>query len=80
MFTTRRSLVLNPLVILLLFLEGCTGFGSTYMARDRFDYNKAIGDSLKEQTLLNVVKMRYLDWPVFLDVDQIVTAYTMEQI
>ena len=34
----------------------------------RMEYNKALGQSESEQLLLNIVKMRFLDRPVFLNV------------
>jgi hypothetical protein len=61
-----------------LALAGCAAVGPQTVARDRFDYNGEVSRSWKEQTLLNIVKSRYLDMPVFLEVAQIVSGYTLE--
>jgi len=65
-------------VVAILFLSGCTHIGPKTVPRDRFDYNTAISDSWKEQTLLNIVKLRYADMPLFVEVASVVSGYTLE--
>jgi len=59
----------------LWLLSGCTGIGPTTVSRDRFDYTAAISDSWKHQMLFNIVKIRYGDAPVFLDVSSVISQY-----
>ncbi len=61
-----------------LVLTGCATIGPPSVKRDRFDYNTAISDSWKEQTLLNIVKIRYADMPLFVEVASVVSGYTLE--
>lgn len=57
---------------------GCGSIGPATVARDRVDYLSAIGESWKEQTLLNIVRLRYSDAPTFLDVSSIISGYTLQ--
>ena len=66
------------LAVLLLVLTGCASLGPNSVARDRFDYTTAVADSWKRQMLLNIVKIRYGDAPIFLDVASIINQYSFE--
>lgn len=79
----RHSANKRELVVLFLFLPlllaGCAlRVGSQRLPHERFDYSAAIATSWKEQMLTNLVKVRYADPPVFLDIAQVVTQYTLE--
>jgi hypothetical protein len=68
---------ITVLISVLLF-AGCTGIGPPTVDRDRFDYVSAVSESWKLQTLLNLVKIRYLDAPVFMDVASVISQYALE--
>jgi hypothetical protein len=63
------------LIWAVLFFAGCAGIGPGTVARDRFDYTEAISDSWKHQMLFNMIKMRYGDAPIFLDVSSVISQY-----
>jgi hypothetical protein len=66
----------TPLMgLVLLSFTGCASIGPRTVARDRFDYVSAISDSWKSQMLFNLVKIRYGDAPVFLDVTSVISQY-----
>jgi hypothetical protein len=64
--------------LIVLGLTGCKSIGPETVARDRPGYSSSISESWKRQTLLNIVKLRYMDPPIFVDVGQIVSGYTLE--
>lgn len=71
---------LAPLLACLaaLALGGCASMGPPTIARDRFDYVSAVSDSWKQQMLLNLLKVRYFDAPVFMDVASVINSYSLE--
>jgi hypothetical protein len=73
-----KRLMLVILSFGLLVLSGCASIGPRTVVHDRFNHTGAMADSWKQQMLINMVKMRYGDTPVFLDVASIISGYTLE--
>jgi len=74
-----RSSFFKAIVIVLgVFLPGCASDVVTHAVRtDRFEFNEAIVQSWNEQLLLNLVRLRYRDNPLFLEMGSIIAGYTM---
>jgi hypothetical protein len=64
-------------LVLVLAPGGCVTVPHERILVDRMDLGQVIADSWKRQTLLNVVRMRYSDAPVFLDVASVISSYSL---
>jgi hypothetical protein len=64
-------------ILPLLALAGCLHVPAGRVTMDRMDYGQVIAESWKRQTLLNVVRLRYADAPVFLDVSSVINTYSL---
>jgi len=73
---SRLRLILT--VTIAVLAAGCQTIGPGGLQRDRMDYADAIAASWRQQTLLNIVKLRYFDAPVFLEVSSIIGSYTLQ--
>jgi hypothetical protein len=76
---SRKSLsLLACTAALVLVASGCAvRIGPKTVARDRYDYSQSLSQSWQQQMLLNLVRVRYLDAPFFLDIAQVVAQYSM---
>jgi hypothetical protein len=63
----------------LFLISGCAAQGAKRIPADRFDYNAAIAQSTREQMLMNIVRSRYLEVPVFLTVSSVLTQYEYDR-
>ncbi|MBC2838828.1 hypothetical protein [Robiginitalea sp. SC105] len=61
---------------LALFLASCSSMGPRTIPPDGFNYNQRIADQENEQMLLNIVRLRYLEMPRFLNVASVISQYS----
>ncbi len=74
---SMRLLVIG--LVLVTASGGCTHFGADRLYQDQLGYTEALADSQKSQALLNVVRLRYAEAPVFLNTTQVISGYTLQQ-
>ncbi|MBC2838827.1 hypothetical protein [Robiginitalea sp. SC105] len=61
---------------LALILASCSSMGPRTIRPDGFNYNQRIADQENEQLLLNIVRLRYLEMPRFLNVASVISQYS----
>lgn len=65
-------------LVLSAIIAGCSSIGPSTVPRDRGNYLAALSSSWKEQTLSNVIHIRYGDAPAFVDISSIVSSYVLQ--
>ena len=76
----RWRLVLQLLLICglaMLATAGCTTLGPRVLKGERINYNLALQSTADEQMLLNLVRLKYRDTPIFLEVSGIATQFSV---
>jgi hypothetical protein len=61
-----------------VLLGACTNLGSHAISASRTDYNMALRQTEDEQLLLNLVRLRYRDNPLFLEASALNTQFTFQ--
>jgi hypothetical protein len=62
-----------------LAISGCTQLGPGLVKAGRNEYNIAIQQTESEETLLNIVRLRYGDRPLYMDVGSVSTQFRWSQ-
>lgn len=75
---TEKTTIVVLAIVCLIAVASCGRFGPSAVVRDRLNYSSAISKSWKDQMLLNIVKSRYADLPVYLEVSSVVNQYELE--
>jgi hypothetical protein len=73
----NKLCILLAAVCLPLLLISCTGYGPKTIERDHMDYGISVRNSVKEQLLANIVGLRYMEAPVFVDVSSVINQYSL---
>jgi hypothetical protein len=77
------TLVLNkfyfPLMTLIIFMSyGCAQYGPNHIKSERSSYNQAIQKTNNEQLILNLVRLKYRDNPLFMEVSNLASQFTIQ--
>ena len=76
--TTLRRRSFRQLVVLLAAWAGLSGcLGPKAIRYTRLRYNEVVRDTNDEQLLMNIVRLRYADSPVFIDLPNITSQFEM---
>jgi len=70
-----RLLASGPLAACLL--ASCSAYGPGTIERDQMDYGLSLNTSIKQQLLANIVRLRYMEAPLFVDVASVINQYSV---
>lgn len=73
-----RSWSASFFCLVVAVMAGCNTVGPRTVRGARLNYNEAIAQSRDEQLLLNLVRLRYRDTPLFLEISSVTTQYNLE--
>ncbi len=74
-----RYLIRSEFFILLLFaMASCKSMGPRTIPQDGFNYNDRIAQHQQEQMLLNIVRLRYGEAPLFMNVNSMINQYSRQ--
>lgn len=75
-FLAGKAVRRFALCVVVLLTTGCAGgIGPAKLAPTRMDYNLAIQKSNNEEMLLNLVRMKYFEQPLFLQVGSVASSF-----
>ena len=66
-------------LLVIVAVTGCTQLGPGLIEAGRNEYNAAVVQTEDEQSLLNLVRLRYADNPYWLSVGSVTTQFSFSQ-
>lgn len=77
-FSIRHRLRVAPICVVAAGLvSSCMGYGPRTIERDQMDYGLSISSAIQQQLLGNIVRLRYMEAPVFVNVSSIINQYSL---
>lgn len=71
-----RSASIGAIFFLALALSSCKSMGPKTIPEDGYNYNQRMANHENEQMLLNIVRLRYLEMPRFMNVASVINSYS----
>jgi hypothetical protein len=65
------------IIVLAVLVTSCSSYGPKTIERDQMDYGVSIHESIKQQLLGNIVRLRYIEAPMFVNVSSVINQYAL---